>query len=417
MMSMMEGIEEYATPPHIRSPSPSTQLVTGDVGYDGEHNHYPFFASSASHTLFPAITLDQEDDHNNHNHNHEEHHDEDENDQDDVQFISSVLQPNNQSHIQPSSSSSQSHQPLQQNQLQQELRDISDEDLEELILNPWTDSSHKTFHHKFSPANPSYKNKLRLNPHAESRVRHFVMNPTSGLDPRYPSDARLKNRSKAYTLHPRTPTGQLYRSDTATGIVRRHVGSGEVWDMLTNEHVRSGHKGRDKMLSLIKEKFIGYTLEEVMFVLYECRVCQRAKLGIGTVGGKDAIGVELAQRVKAAAKQGDGAAREGETPAGLVDIAPAVGTGRNMVEYTTGVADTDGQRTGGIASVVGATYPASLIDPAIARLSPHQQGLQQVQRADGKRVATTQGGTDRRQNRFTPNHMGLVEYDYPDWFN
>lgn len=65
----------------------------------------------------------------------------------------------------------------------------------------------------------------------------------------------------------------LYRKESRLQQPRRHVAAGEVFDVLTAEHLQSGHQGRDKMLKILEAKYIGYTKDELMFVLDRCSVC------------------------------------------------------------------------------------------------------------------------------------------------
>ena len=51
------------------------------------------------------------------------------------------------------------------------------------------------------------------------------------------------------------------------------MGADEVFDILTAEHLKSGHHGRDKMLKILEAKYIGYTKDELMYVLDHCLAC------------------------------------------------------------------------------------------------------------------------------------------------
>lgn len=54
---------------------------------------------------------------------------------------------------------------------------VTDNNAVDAHTHPWSASARADFHKHFSRDNPSYKNKLRLTPHAESRVRYFLLNP------------------------------------------------------------------------------------------------------------------------------------------------------------------------------------------------------------------------------------------------
>jgi hypothetical protein len=69
--------------------------------------------------------------------------------------------------------------------------------------------------------------------------------------------------------------GKLYRKPESGRVARyrRHLDDFEAWDVLTMEHLRSGHLGRDKLRKVLEQNYIGYTLQEIMFVLKECKKC------------------------------------------------------------------------------------------------------------------------------------------------
>lgn len=264
-------------------------------------------------------------------------------------------------------------------------RESADDDDVDIHLHPWTTAARHDFHTRFSFSNPTYKNKLRLTPQAESRVRHYVLNPNlqaSTLTPHSSlpdhTEARFKARSKHWTLRPYTPGGTLYRSDGQT--LRRHISSDEVWALLTSEHVRLGHRGRDRMLNHLKERYIGYTLDELMFVLQHCRVCsaikalgdasawKRASVG-GAEGGGQVLGV---QRLPSPGFAGMPTQDAVEAAAATVSLAPPI-----HPQYVP-VMPAYAQQTalGGYAGV---------------QLPP-------------------------RRNMYAPVENGLVRYDVPDWY-
>lgn len=428
----MEGMEEaasldarspsYTTPPQIRSPSPSSQLVSE---YAAAANNSLFFASSASHTLFPAATPGTGHHHDNDlNDNDNEEEEEEDGEEEEREDLASPSPPseNNQQQPQPNgttittTTTTPSTQPQPS---QQQAPTLSDADLEDIITHPWTQASKLEFHKKFNPANPSYKNKLRLPASAEARVRHFLLQPHAPLDPNSPADARLKARAKSYTLHPFSPQGFLYRNDTGT-LLRRHVGEHEVWGLLTNEHVRSGHKGRDRMLSLIKERFVGYTLEELMFVLGSCRVCQRARMvgnGLGHQGQPQSqVGLEMAQRVKASL----GAVQMAAVAAAASD---AVYAGAAVPVNAIGMGSAHARLPETSLNFISAAHPrppslpVSYAEPQ--RSSPYQHPPPFKlgnKRAFAGTVGARAADTTRRRSLYATNERGLVAYDVPDWY-
>lgn len=264
-------------------------------------------------------------------------------------------------------------------------------------------------------------------------MRYFVLHPAASIDPRYASDARLKNRSKAYTLHPPAPHGHLYRADTSTGTLRRHVGDHEVWEMLTAEHVRSGHKGRDRMLGIIKERFVGYTLEELMFVLSTCRVCQGARGGGGASTGtgtpRAGMTVELAQKVRQSLGEFAALAeqRSPSPPLMRIDVA-AAGAGRDGLGDT--VLASTMERMGNMGAAVrvraAQSSPVAVMAEASRAFQAPPPALQWQRSASGVQAQTmgsavTVGGWPRpaipRTSLYATDEQGMVVYDVPDWYN
>lgn len=381
MMMMMEGIEQTATAglnhDHQRLTSSSPQYATPPQALPSDSTQTAsnlFFPSSASHTytLFPA-TATASASNINHLHGHDDH-----------------------------DSTSPSATPSgQENHDTDDNIPLSDADLNEIVSHPWTESSKHEFYTKFNASNPTYKNKLRLAPDAEQRVRHFLLNPSSHLDPNSPADARLKARSKSYTLHPFHSSGILYRNDSTT--LRRHVSEAEVWELLTSEHVKSGHKGRDRMLSLIKERFIGYTLDELMFVLGTCRVCARARMG-----GSGGVGVELAQRVRMSlGVQQAAEARDAQLH-------------EQARQVLAGAVPQMRQNTGGPVNTAARAVPnVRAVPPAFAQMAngrPSSQQVLQAQRMGNKKLMLGAQAEPPRRSLYAPNEKGLVTYDVPDWY-
>lgn len=81
--------------------------------------------------------------------------------------------------------------------------------------------------------------------------------------------------SRAFRMY---EDGHLFRKESRLQQPRRHVSANEVFDILTAEHLLSGHQGRDKMLKILETKYIGYTKDELMFVLDRCSVCSAKQI-------------------------------------------------------------------------------------------------------------------------------------------
>lgn len=129
-------------------------------------------------------------------------------------------------------------------------------------------------------ASPGHKNKTRLNPDKLARISEFLVNPNTKSRERDPGDAQMKHQSQQWLLS--SSDGRMYRRpDPTHPQMRQHVGAREAFDILTAEHLRGGHCGRDKMLKSLEARYIGYTKDEVMYVLHHCLVCSERKVARG----------------------------------------------------------------------------------------------------------------------------------------
>ena len=118
-------------------------------------------------------------------------------------------------------------------------------------------------------ASPEYKNKLRLKPDKMERILYFLTNPEAKSREKDLADAQAKHQAQHWMYE----SSVLYRKESRLQHSRRHVNDAEVFDILTAEHLRSYHQGRDKMLKMLEAKYIGYTKDELMYVLDHCLVC------------------------------------------------------------------------------------------------------------------------------------------------
>lgn len=118
-------------------------------------------------------------------------------------------------------------------------------------------------------ASPDYKNKLRLRPDKMERIVFFLVTPDAKSREKDRADAQAKHQSQQWLYH----HGSLYRKESRLSTPRRHVSALQAFDVLTAEHLRSGHHGRDKMLKILEAKYIGYTKDELMYILDHCTVC------------------------------------------------------------------------------------------------------------------------------------------------
>ena len=144
---------------------------------------------------------------------------------------------------------------------------LNDYDIAVERAQTWTMTSRFGFNAML--ASPEYKNKLRLKPDKMERIIHFLTVPDAKSREKDRADAQAKHQAQNWL----NQDGILYRKESRLQHPRRHVGADEVFDILTAEHVKSGHHGRDKMLKVLEAKYIGYTKDELMYVLDHCLIC------------------------------------------------------------------------------------------------------------------------------------------------
>lgn len=134
----------------------------------------------------------------------------------------------------------------------------------------WSTESRKAFHEMVTA--PGYINRYRLHMKKRERMMQYLQNPD-----REPllCDGSRDHQTKYQAAHWTVMNGKLYRKPESGRVARyrRHLDDFEAWDVLTLEHLRSGHLGRDKLRKVLEQNYIGYTLQEIMFVLKECKKC------------------------------------------------------------------------------------------------------------------------------------------------
>jgi hypothetical protein len=134
----------------------------------------------------------------------------------------------------------------------------------------WSSESRKAFHEMVTA--PGYINRYRLHMKKRERMMQYLQNPD-----REPllCDGSRDHQTKYQAAHWTVMNGKLYRKPESGRVARyrRHLDDFEAWDVLTLEHLRSGHLGRDKLRKVLEQNYIGYTLQEIMFVLKECKKC------------------------------------------------------------------------------------------------------------------------------------------------
>ncbi|KAK5168134.1 uncharacterized protein LTR77_006702 [Saxophila tyrrhenica] len=134
----------------------------------------------------------------------------------------------------------------------------------------WSKDSRAAFHEMVTAE--GYVARYRMHMKKKQRMIHQLEHPDLEITLCDGSkDHQTKYQSANWTLM----NGLLYRKPESgrVGKLRRHLDELEAWDVLTREHLRSGHLGRDKLRKRLEQRYIGYTLQEIMFVLKECRRC------------------------------------------------------------------------------------------------------------------------------------------------
>ena len=134
----------------------------------------------------------------------------------------------------------------------------------------WSTESRKVFHEMVTT--PGYINRYRLHMKKRERMMQYLQNPDK--EPLL-CDGSRDHQTKYQAAHWTVLDGKLYRKPESGRVARyrRHLDDFEAWDVLTMEHLRSGHLGRDKLRKVLEQNYIGYTLQEIMFVLKECKKC------------------------------------------------------------------------------------------------------------------------------------------------
>ncbi|KAK5173366.1 uncharacterized protein LTR77_002047 [Saxophila tyrrhenica] len=141
---------------------------------------------------------------------------------------------------------------------------LQDHDLAAERAQTWTGIARFGFNAML--ASPMYRNKLRLKPAKMERIVYFLTTPDAKSQERHRADAQVKHQAQQWGMH----NGLLYRKADRAHQIRRHVGADEAFDVITAEHLLANHPGRDKMLKLLEVRYIGYTKEELMYVLDHC---------------------------------------------------------------------------------------------------------------------------------------------------
>lgn len=146
----------------------------------------------------------------------------------------------------------------------------TDDAFEEERRSLWSTESRNAFHEMVTAE--GYVNRYRMHMKKYQRMVHCLEHPD--LDPML-CDGTKDHQTKFQAANWTLIDGRLYRKPETGRVnsLRRHLDESEAWDVLTREHLISGHLGRDKLRKRLEQNYIGYTLQEIMFVLKECKRC------------------------------------------------------------------------------------------------------------------------------------------------
>ena len=147
---------------------------------------------------------------------------------------------------------------------------LPDPDLEAERSRLWSQDARKGFHAMVTEE--KYVNRYRMHMKKVQRMSHYLDHPD--LDPHL-CDGSKDHQTKYQAVNWTLIDGKLCRKPESgrVGKLRRHIDEIEAWEVITAEHVRSGHAGRDRLRKRLEGRYIGYTLQEIMFVLKECKRC------------------------------------------------------------------------------------------------------------------------------------------------
>lgn len=145
-----------------------------------------------------------------------------------------------------------------------------DDALEQQRQSIWSKDAHQSFHAMVTA--DGYVNRYRLHMKKKQRLIHYLEQPD--VEPLL-CDGSKDHQTKYQAENWIWREGQLFRKPESGRVaaLRRHLDYDEAWDVLTREHLRSGHLGRDKLRKRLEQRYIGYTLQELMFVLKNCARC------------------------------------------------------------------------------------------------------------------------------------------------
>ena len=134
----------------------------------------------------------------------------------------------------------------------------------------WSEESREAFQTMISA--PGYVNRYRLDPKKKTLFEKYLHDPSKEpLNEDGTRDHQMRYQASHWLL----ANGHLYRrpKSSRSDHLRRHLDTEEVWSAITAEHLRHGHFGRDKLRKALDRRYIGYSPQEIMFVLKECKRC------------------------------------------------------------------------------------------------------------------------------------------------
>ncbi|KAK3698470.1 hypothetical protein LTR37_016941 [Vermiconidia calcicola] len=167
-----------------------------------------------------------------------------------------------------------------------------DEILQQARKAMWSSDSRNAFHEMVTA--PGYVNRYRMHMKKRQRLTHYLEHPD--LEPHL-CDGSKDHQTKYQAVNWTLVDGKLCRKPESgrVGTLRSHLDEVEAWEVLTAEHLRSGHAGRDRLRKVLERRYIGYTLQEIMFVLKECNKCARRETAANPEAGANGAATNLQQ--------------------------------------------------------------------------------------------------------------------------
>lgn len=137
---------------------------------------------------------------------------------------------------------------------------------DEEVSSHWADDSRLAFIQQFSRES----HLLMVEPDRERLIRHYVLSPDARASTK--RQYRYRTDAKEYVLE-----GEALYHETSEGGVRKRVqqltSAQQVWEVITAEHCRSGHGGRDSVKERLGKRWRGWNRKDIQFIINRCQTC------------------------------------------------------------------------------------------------------------------------------------------------